>query len=360
MSVKNLRIGWQYRIDRKIGDGSHGEIYTGNNLISGEEVAIRLEDISTESPRLGDEIEVYQSLAGGDGIPSIHWEGFAWNYRVLVMDSLGPSLEDLFNFCNRKFSLVTLLRLADQLITRMKYIHDKGFVHRDLQPENFMMGTWKRSSQVHITDFGLATRYRDPETGGQIPDGGPEHITGTLRHGSFSSHRGAELSRRADMESLGYILLYFYCGSLPWSQPMWVDRGKRMEDIVIDMKKDLSQHLDPGVPREFLLYLEYTRSLEFTQTPDYTCLRAIFHLLFVRKEVLNSNIFDWHVLKRNRDLRAKRERDLLAKRERKLQAIKEDCKERKSIRATEEEAKELPEQIYDCSVEIIALNSLLD
>ena len=85
------------------------------------------------------------------------------------MDLLGPSIEDLFNFQKRKFTLKTTLMLGDQMLSRIEYIHSKGYLHRDLKPDNFLMGVGKKKTQVYAIDFGLAKKYKDSKTGLHIP-----------------------------------------------------------------------------------------------------------------------------------------------------------------------------------------------
>ncbi|RXG45345.1 hypothetical protein VDGE_02638 [Verticillium dahliae] len=283
MTTMDLRVGNKYRIGRKIGSGSFGDIYLGTNIISGEEIAIKLESVKAKHPQLEYEARVYKSLAGGVGIPFVRWFGTECDYNAMVLDLLGPSLEDLFNFCNRKFSLKTVLLLADQLISRIEYIHAKSFIHRDIKPDNFLMGIGKRGNQVNVIDFGLAKKYRDPKTHFHIPYRENKNLTGTARYASINTHLGVEQSRRDDMESLGYVMLYFCRGSLPW-QGLKAATKKQKYDRIMEKKMTTpTEVLCRGFPNEFAIYLNYTRSLRFDDKPDYSYLRKIFRDLFVRE-----------------------------------------------------------------------------
>ena len=123
---------------------------------TGDEVAIKLEYNSMEFSQLQNEVSLYKTLAGGLGIPRVHWDGVGGNYNVMVFDLLGPSLEDLLDFCGRKFSLKTVLMIANQLIYRLSHIHSKQIIHRDIKPDNVLMGVGRRGNHAHISDTGIA------------------------------------------------------------------------------------------------------------------------------------------------------------------------------------------------------------
>ncbi|KAK9449589.1 kinase-like domain-containing protein [Limtongia smithiae] len=301
MAAPDLRIGNKYRIGRKIGSGSFGDIYLGTNIISGEEVAIKLESVRAKHPQLEYEARVYKILAGGVGIPFVRWYGTECEHNAMVIDLLGPSLEDLFNFCNRKFSLKTVLLLADQLLARVEFIHAKSFIHRDIKPDNFLMGIGKRGNQVNVIDFGLAKKFRDPRTHMHIPYRENKNLTGTARYASVNTHLGVEQSRRDDLESLGYVLMYFCRGSLPW-QGLKAATKKQKYDRIMEKKMTTpAEMLCRGYPAEFALYLNYTRSLRFDDKPDYTYLRKLFRDLFVRDGFQYDYVFDWTMFKYNQN-----------------------------------------------------------
>lgn len=286
-------MGHKYRLGRKIGSGSFGDIYIGTNITNGEEVAIKLESTQSKHPQLQYEARLYRLLDGGVGIPQIKWFGVEGDYNVMVMELLGPSLEDLFNFCARKFSIKTVLLLADQLISRIEFVHGKSFLHRDIKPDNFMMGLAKRGNQVYIIDFGLAKKYRDPRTHAHIPYRENKNLTGTARYASINTHLGIEQSRRDDLESLGYVLMYFNRGSLPW-QGLKANTKKQKYERISEKKMATSiESLCKGFPGEFATYLNFCRSLRFDDKPDYSYLRQLFRNLFHREGYTYDYVFDW-------------------------------------------------------------------
>lgn len=231
----------------------------------------------------------------------------------MVLDLLGPSLEDLFNYCGRRFQLKTVLMLADQLLSRLEYVHTKSFIHRDVKPDNFLIGLGKRQSVIHIIDFGLAKKYRDPRSHQHIPYRENKNLTGTARYASINTHIGIEQSRRDDLESLGYVLMYFIRGSLPW-QGLKANTKKQKYERIMDRKMSTStEQLCKGYATEFRSYFEYCRSLRFEDRPDYAYLKRLFKELFYRKGFQYDNMFDWTVLNLQQERsRAPPERPLLS------------------------------------------------
>ncbi|XP_021660934.2 casein kinase 1-like protein 6 isoform X1 [Hevea brasiliensis] len=293
----DLIVGGKFKLGRKIGSGSFGELYLGVNVQTGEEVAVKLEPVKTKHPQLHYESKLYMLLQGGTGIPHLKWFGVEADYNVMVIDLLGPSLEDLFNYCNRKFTLKTVLMLADQLINRVEYMHSRGFLHRDIKPDNFLMGLGRKANQVYVIDFGLAKKYRDLQTHKHIPYRENKNLTGTARYASVNTHLGVEQSRRDDLESLGYVLMYFLRGSLPW-QGLKAGTKKQKYDKISEKKVSTPiEVLCKSYPSEFVSYFHYCRSLRFEDKPDYSYLKRLFRELFIREGYQFDYVFDWTVLK---------------------------------------------------------------
>ncbi|KAJ1430201.1 casein kinase I isoform delta [Ochromonadaceae sp. CCMP2298] len=188
--VAELRVGKKFRVGKKIGSGSFGDIYLGTNISTGEDLAIKLETIKTKHPQLLRETKIYRSLNGVLGVPTVRWFGVEGDYNVMVIDLLGKSLEDLFNDCGRRFNLKTVLILADQLLCRLDILHTKSYIHRDIKPDNFLMGRGLKRHMVYVIDFGLAKLFRDPRTLKHVPYKEGKTLTGTARYASINTHMG--------------------------------------------------------------------------------------------------------------------------------------------------------------------------
>lgn len=184
------------------------------------EVAVKLETIGSKSPQLFYEAKIINGLAADDttvdnGVPRIYYCGNEGEYNVMIMDLFGQSLEDLFITNGRKFSLKTTLMLGYQMIERIEFIHGKNYIHRDVKPDNFVMGRGKKANKLYMIDFGLAKRFLSKD-GSHIPYRDNKNLTGTARYASLNTHLGIEQGRRDDIEGIANVLLYFVKGSLPW------------------------------------------------------------------------------------------------------------------------------------------------
>jgi serine/threonine protein kinase len=170
--------------------------------------------------------------------------------------------------------------LADQILQRIEFLHTNHFLHRDIKPDNFLMGLAQKKAAhiVYIIDFGLSKRYREPKTGEHIPYRDNKELTGTARYASVNTHLGVEQSRRDDCESIGYILLYFLKGSLPWQGLQGRTKEEKYNRIKDKKVQTTIEELVRGVAEEqtFGEYLYYCRNLRFDEKPDYQYLRRLF------------------------------------------------------------------------------------
>ena len=174
-------------------------------------------------------------------------------------------------------------------------MHSRNFIHRDIKPDNFLMGIGKRGNQVNVIDFGLAKKFRDPKTHLHIPNRENKNLTGTARYTSINTHLRVEQARRDDLESLAYVLMYFLRGALPW-QGLKAATKKQKYDRIMEKKMTTpTDLLCRGFPNEFGIFLNYTRALRFDDKPDYSYLRKLFRDLFVREGYQYDYVFDWSV-----------------------------------------------------------------
>ena len=293
MTLSGVTIGGKYRISEKIGNGAFGEIYRGVDTETLDEVAMKTEKVVCKVPQLRSESKIYCALAGGTGVPTIHWFGIANRHNIMVMDILGKSLLDLFELCGDKLSLKTVLMLADQMISCVQFIHEKNFIHRDLKPENFLMGVNQASNEVFLIDFGLAKNYRDPRSHTHIPYQEGRGLTGTARYASVNSLAGIEQSRRDDMEALGYIWVYLLRGKLPW-MGLKASGSKQKCKAIKDVKEHVKiEELCSGLPKEFENYFFQVRQLRFSDRPNYEHYRELFRQAFIREGFVYDYKYDW-------------------------------------------------------------------
>ena len=291
---QQLRIHSRFVVKEKLGSGSFGHIYKAFDQERNELVALKIESYAhSNNCTLNREAKVLSELEGGSGLPLIHYYCKEENYSLLAMSLLGHNLEKLFKNCGRKFSLKTVLMLADQMIRRIEYIHSKGYLHRDIKPENFVMGPQKDAKALFIIDFGLSKMFRE-QTGKHNAYKEGRGLVGTARYASISTHLGIEQSRRDDLESIGYLFIYFLKGMLPWQSIKSQSKSEKYK-LIADCKMNTPiEELCKDLPKEFTAYMSYVRNLTFTDQPDYKFLKKIFRQLFVESGYRFDFDYDWY------------------------------------------------------------------
>jgi len=255
-------IGKKYELIEIIGSGTFGKIYKGKNIRTQEEVAVKMESINSEINSLKHESKIYQYLNGNKGIPTLKWYGCDLDHHYMVINLLGDSLSNLQQK-HRFFSLEVTKKIGINSLKLLKIIHEKGLVHRDIKPDNFLFGLNDLKHELHIIDFGVCKRYTNDE-GNHIEMKKISKIIGSLNYCSINSHNLCELSRRDDLESLGYMLINLSCGNLIWDKLTFPNVIKERKELLTS-----SQTSIPGIPDIFVNYLKYVESLEFEERPDY-------------------------------------------------------------------------------------------
>ncbi|KAL1409557.1 Palmitoylated plasma membrane-bound casein kinase [Vanrija albida] len=291
-------VGVHYKVGKKIGEGSFGVIFEGTNLLNSQTVAIKFEPRKSDAPQLRDEYRSYKILSGCPGIPQVYYFGQEGLHNILVIDLLGPSLEDLFDMCGRKFSVKTCCMVARQMLSRVQTIHEKNLIYRDIKPDNFLIGRpgTRGANIIHVVDFGMAKQYRDPKTKQHIPYRERKSLSGTARYMSINTHLGREQSRRDDLEALGHVFFYFLRGGLPWQGLKAATNKQKYEKIGEKKQSTPIAELGEGYPSEFAIYLSYVRKLTFDETPDYDFLRDLFLTALQNAGEVDDQIYDWMLL----------------------------------------------------------------
>ena len=285
----------RFRVKAKLGSGSFGDIFRGEDMKTKQPVAVKVEKLKTEVPQLHEESRVYQRMAGGVHVPQHFFFGSDSMTRVMAIELLGKNVEDHFEECKRKFSVKTVLMLADQMISALEFFHKMGYIHRDVKPENFVTGLGNKEGQIFMIDYGLAKAYRNLETGEHIKFSERNPMTGTARYASINSLRGVEQSRRDDIEGLAYVLIYLLKGTFPWMNLAgeFESLQAKHERIAAIKGRVTPEELCAGLPDEFAKFLAAARRLKFLEEPDYEGYRKMFRDLFIKLKYVYDECYDW-------------------------------------------------------------------
>ncbi|CAK9310676.1 unnamed protein product [Citrullus colocynthis] len=276
-----------YRIDRKLGKGGFGQVYVGRRASTvntnertgpgAVEVALKFEHRSSKGCNYGPpyEWQVYNTLGGSHGVPRVHYKGRQGDYYIMVMDMLGPSLWDVWNNNAHTMSVEMVACIAIEAISILEKMHSRGYIHGDVKPENFLLGPsgTPDEKKLFLVDLGLATRWRDGSGQHVEYDQRPDVFRGTVRYASVHAHLGRTGSRRDDLESLAYTLVFLLRGRLPWQGYQGENKGF----LVCKKKMATSpETLCCFCPQPFKQFVEYVVNLKFDEEPNYAKYISLF------------------------------------------------------------------------------------
>ena len=282
----------KYKPIKKLAKGAFSVLYYGINTHTKEKIAIKIEKRKTINKYLESECFILFSLKGL-GIPKVLSFGHNKEYDILIMPLLGKSLQNLYISKNMNFEFKDICLMGIQIIERIQWVHSQKIIHRDIKPDNFLIGL-NDPNVIYLIDFGLSKKYRSSQTGKHIKFTEVKKFTGTIRYASVNSLRLRQQSRRDDLESIGYMLIYFIKGSLPW-MGIKVTNKKEQYLKLSQIKKNIKpEKLCENLPVELLDYVKYVKNLHFEENPDYTYLKYLFEKMLKKQGFDEDNIyFSW-------------------------------------------------------------------
>ena len=295
-NVYDLNDAYTILLDYKLGSGAFGQIYKCLNKKTNKLYAAKIESYDTQNPQLLKESKIINEMKGSFGFPYLYEVINKTQDLIIIIDLLGPNLGDImFNLPGRKFSIKTSLMISNQILQRLKDLHEKGFIHRDIKPENFVIGRKPKERIIYMIDFGLSRRYINEKNKNHISLKNERGILGTLRYISINCHEGLEVSRRDDLESLFYIIIYFFTGNLPWIGIRCKNKEEKYKKVYEKKKKSVPNDICKDLPEEFKMFISYVLDLDFMDKPNYNYLNGLIDRLFTKFGCSKDDInFDWY------------------------------------------------------------------
>eukprot|EP01117_Protostelium_nocturnum_P001213 TRINITY_DN11535_c0_g1_i1.p1 TRINITY_DN11535_c0_g1~~TRINITY_DN11535_c0_g1_i1.p1 ORF type:complete len:574 (+),score=145.15 TRINITY_DN11535_c0_g1_i1:109-1830(+) len=289
-----LRVGEHYSLENFIGNSPSGKLFSGRDIRNGREIRAKLEGNVRGIPSLIYEASAVKSLNDLDGFSSYEWYGKEGEFDCLVTKSNGPTLKTVLQNCGGNFTLKTICELANQMIKRIETLHESGFLHRNLDLDSFCIGEEGKAKKdrLYLVDLSSVRSLRELN-GDHISYRENQEFEGNYVYSSINSHLKKRLSRRDDLESIGWILISLIKGRFPWDNFKESISPIEMERKIRDSKMDYSINMFDDIPEEFEKYMNYCRSLGFQEEPNYNYIKNLFIDLFFRMEFKKDGVWDW-------------------------------------------------------------------
>jgi serine/threonine protein kinase len=293
ITKKNIIFQDSYELIKKIGAGSFGDVYLSRDKETNIMMASKVEECKkNKRSKLQSEDKIYNILHsnGVCNIPKVHKFIKTKKFHIMNLELLGDSLDAIFTNCEKQFNIGTTIKLGIEMVEIMENLHNAGIIHRDIKPNNFMIGKNNRS-HLYIMDFGLSKRFMKNEQ--HIKPANNRNMVGTARYVGLNVHLGFEPSRRDDMESIGYMLIYFVKGLLPW-QGLKKDNKTSQIEKIKEVKMSVSlEKLCEGLPQCFREFISHVKSLGFYDKPNYNYLKKILIDASINNKI--SLNYEWDV-----------------------------------------------------------------
>ncbi len=294
LETQKLNETYTLLLSKKLGEGAFGKIYECQNIKNKQTYAAKIEYHSAPNPQLYQESKIMTEMKGKLGFPTCYQVIYLKQELVMVTDLLGPNIQDIMdNIEGKKFTMKSTLILTEQMLKRLRDLHEKGIIHRDMKPENFVIGKGKNEKLIYMIDFGLSRHYLIEKTQQHIPMKSDRAIVGTLRYISMNCHEDLEVSRRDDLESLAYMMIHFVIGELPWMGIKAKSLGEKYKRVYEKKQETVPDDICKILPDEMKSFLQHILNLEFEEKPNYDYLEGLIKSLKSKYGFKNDDNFEW-------------------------------------------------------------------